>query len=93
MIGPCVCTTTYFCVSCRVKRGDYRDWMTAPRRTLEPCSINGCERMATYIGPGLCAKHYEHQRVVNRRHYQNQHATKRRNTPIPNSAYIKLADR
>ena len=80
MIGPCVCTTTYFCVSCRVKRGDYTDWTSAPPKPRLKCFVPSCDRMAATVG--LCWKHYENRRVVHKRHLA-----------IPMQPYIKLADR
>ncbi len=78
MIGPCVCTTTYFCVSCRVKRGDYTDWRRTPAPPRQVCSASECYRMAATAGK--CWKHYNNQQ------YRKKH-------PIPQHPYIKLADR
>ncbi len=85
MIGPCVCTTTYFCVSCRVKRGDYSDWQwRLPRSRILPpkasCSVEGCDKITA--SRQLCYLHYERWRVAERRH-----------APIPQAPYVKLADR
>ena len=81
MIGPCVCTTTYFCVSCRVKRGDYSDWLTAKPAPRVNCISAGCDRLAVYRSRhGMCWKHYNNQQ------WRKKHA-------IPNKPYVKLADR
>ncbi len=83
MIGPCVCTTAYFCVSCRVKRGDYTDWRRTPAKPRLPCSASECSRLADT--GGLCWKHYSNK-LYRQRGYRPR-------LTIPNSPYIKLADR
>lgn len=44
----CRCKGVYTCVACKVKRGDYKDWM------LVKCRV--CEDTA--VRDGLCGGHY-----------------------------------
>ena len=51
----CRCKKDYTCVACRVKRGDYRDWVEIEK----VCSEADCGRPSRSLG--LCTKHYYRQ--------------------------------
>lgn len=46
----CRCKDDYTCVACKVKRGDYRDWMDVT------CSAPDCDDKIR--SQGMCLKHH-----------------------------------
>lgn len=53
----CRCKGFYTCVACRVKRGDYRDWMLVEENECADCG-EGIGPRSTYCRPCYHRRYY-----------------------------------